>query len=138
MTKWHPWRRLRELAELEVHFAELAEGVRGTIYNEIITLAAGMNQVERRCVLTHEILHWEMGHRTRCKHRDEVLVQQATARRLITLDDLAAGLAWAHNRAELADELWVLEDVLDVRLDHLHPVERAHLHRATAHHREAI
>lgn len=86
---------------------------------DIIWLDKRLNQVERRCALTHELIHLERRH-TGCQpHSVEVDVRAEAARRLIQLDHLIAGLRWARSFAELADELWVTEDVLRDRLDHL-------------------
>lgn len=46
---------------------------------------------------------------------------------MIELADLANRAQWAQCRDELADELCVTRDVLDTRLAHLHPAERAYL-----------
>lgn len=134
---YHPWRELRALDGVVVTWSDLPGDLRGfTDGVGAIHLDRSLNRVERRCTLTHELLHRHYGHRQGCRGLDEALVVQETARKLITLDALARAAAWSRSVHELADELWVTEDVLNVRLAHLHPAERALLTRATAHHRE--
>lgn len=61
------------------------------------------------------------------KTREEALVAQEAARRLITLEDLAAALQWSRDPTEVAEELWVDEDTLQTRLAHLTDAEQAWL-----------
>jgi hypothetical protein len=60
----------------------------------------------------------------------ERTVDVATAHALITLDALIYAARWATSLPELADELHVTQDVAHVRLNHLHPAERAAMRRA--------
>jgi hypothetical protein len=72
-------------------------------------------QVERRCTLTHELIHIEQGH-TRCQ--DAVVewkVRKETARRLISMEGVRRHLPWALSFGELADDLWVTPLVLSDR-----------------------
>ncbi|MCW3766434.1 ImmA/IrrE family metallo-endopeptidase [Paenarthrobacter sp. PAE-2] len=92
-----------------------------------IWLNKGLDQVERRCALTHELIHVERKH-TGCQPiAVEAEVRAEAARRLITIDQLVKGLRWARSFPELADELWVTEDVLQDRFDHLTSAEWATL-----------
>lgn len=100
-----------------------------------IWMSSRQSQVERRCTITHELIHHERGERWGCTGRDEEQVRQETARRLIPLVHLADALRWSLDAHELADHCWVDLDTLLVRLEHLHPSERHYLRRATAHHR---
>jgi len=135
---WHPWRYLRDHPDILLEWVRLYGAKARTNGLDLIELDPRMGQAERRCELTHEILHIEEGHEEGCAHPDEELVIQGTARRLITLPALARAMAWSPHRVEQAEELWVVEDVLNVRLAHLHWSERGYLERATAHRREAI
>lgn len=135
---WHPWRYLREHPTIYLEWVRLYGRNARTNGIDLIEMDDRLLQVDRRCDLTHEILHVENGHVEGCEHPDEELVVQGTARRLITLPVLARALAWSDRLSEQADELWVVKDVLSVRLAHLHWSERGYLERATAHHREAI
>jgi hypothetical protein len=97
-----------------------------------IRMAKGQLQVERRCTITHEMIHVERGD-AGCDARAELLVRRETARRLIPIRTLGdAYLFWGDDLAALAEELWVDEDVLQTRLEHLHPAERGYLQQRLA------
>ncbi|MFK0005513.1 ImmA/IrrE family metallo-endopeptidase [Paenarthrobacter sp. NPDC090520] len=86
---------------------------------DTIWLNKGLDQVERRCSLTHELVHLERKH-TGCQPPAvEAEVRAEAARRLITIDHFAKALAWSRSVNELADELWVTPDVLFDRFDNL-------------------
>lgn len=86
-----------------------------------------LNQVERRCVLTHELVHLEHGHRGCQPPAVEIAVRREAARRLVRMEHLAAALPWAQDCDELADELWVTPMVLADRYDGLTETEMAAL-----------
>lgn len=130
---YHPWRALRSLVDwtLQWQASDLVDGVTH-FPSRTITLDPRLLQVERRCTITHELVHIERGPvpaDPRLAAREESYVEQEAARRLITLEALADALAWCHDEYEAADELWVDVDTLRVRLAHLHPAEVAHLRR---------
>lgn len=131
---YHPWRRFRALARWTLQQADLPEGVHGQLRwsTRTVTLDRRLSQVQRRCTIAHELVHIERGP-VPCSawlaEREEAAVEQEVARRLIKLKDLGEALAWARHASEAADVLWVTEDVLRVRLEHLHPAERAYLKR---------
>lgn len=128
----HPWRALRHLAHVTLHWRDLPEGILGltNFATSTITLTTGMTQAERRCTIAHEIEHLLRGPVPGwLRSREEREVDQAVARRLIDLKPLGEALAWAHNLPEAADELWVDEATLQARMEHLHPAERAYLRR---------
>lgn len=135
MTRWHPWRQLRRLPQIDLCWADLPEGIRGCVRDDTIYLDRRLRQDERRCTLTHELVHHALGHADGCRHADEALVRQITARLLIPLDDLIRAATWTTSVGELADDLWVSPDVVMTRLEHLHPAEIGALRAATAHHR---
>lgn len=93
----------------------------------VIWLDTRLQQVERRCALTHELVHLERGHDGCQEPRIERQVCAETARRLIPVDDLCKHAAWTSNVHELADELWVTERVVTDRLQSLTPEESAQL-----------
>lgn len=131
---YHPWRHFRAMARWTLQQADLPTGRAGVTNwpTGTVTLDRRLSQVQRRCTIAHEIVHIERGPvpaDTRLVAREEMAVEQEVVRRLIPLEDLGEALAWARSKAEAADVLWVTEDVLQVRLDHLHPAERAHLKR---------
>lgn len=124
----HPWRELRGLPHVTLHFApDLPADVRGlTDGQRRVWLATGMSQVQRRCTITHELVHIYRGHRGCQPEAVERSVQREVARRLIPdVHVLAEEMAWAHNLHEAADHLWVTTEVLEHRLSGLHPAERA-------------
>jgi hypothetical protein len=95
-----------------------------------IWLSRGMTQAERRCTLTHELVHRERGPVPRDPAeaaREERIVDEIAARRLITVPALADGLAWTRHPRELAEHLWVDEPTLQTRMATLDPVEVAQL-----------
>lgn len=98
-----------------------------------ITLDPDQDQAQRRSTLAHELVHVERGPAPHwCKTREEALCDREAARRLIGIRELGEALAWAHNLAEAADDLWVDDELLRVRLSHLHPAERHYLRRRLA------
>ncbi|WP_234417532.1 ImmA/IrrE family metallo-endopeptidase [Miniimonas sp. S16] len=94
---------------------------------DLIRLHPEQLQVERRCTITHEVVHVERGHRSGCAPAVERSVRAETARRLISLPALLDALAWTQDWHEAADHLWVTVEVLRDRIDALTPGERAAL-----------
>jgi len=127
----HPWRAVRALVDWTVHWTtELPEGVdAATRWADCtIWVRTGLTQVQRRCIIEHERQHVLRGPGGDVL-AEERTVDVATAHALISLEMLVDGARWARSMPELADELNVTEDVLHVRLRHLHPSERAVLRR---------
>lgn len=120
----HPWRELRALGHLTVHFGDLGHGVWGLTAGDRIWLSSDLSQTERRCTLAHELEHQRRGHDGCQPPAVEAEVAQTVARRLIPFPRLLDALRWARTHDELAEELWVDEDTLATRLAHLHPSER--------------
>lgn len=104
---------------------------RGRYYHRLraIVLRRGMSIVEQRVTLWHELVHAERGDETCLPKYEHTQVEREAARRAIVLEDLADALLWSQDPAEVADQLKVTEDLLRVRLDHLHPAERGYLLR---------
>lgn len=117
---FHPWGILRALAHIRLSWVVMPDGAPGRTNGiDTIWLNKSLDQVERRCALTHELVHIENRH-TGCQPPAiEANVCAETARRLIALERLVSGLRWARSFNELADELWVTPDVLRDRFDHL-------------------
>lgn len=90
-----------------------------------------MTQAERRSTLAHELVHLERGPAVRgYVEWDEREVSKEAARRLLPgIREVGEALAWSLDLTEAADELWVDVGTLRVRLEHLHPAERAYLKR---------
>lgn len=127
---WNPWRAMRHLSHGTVRWGHLPAGVRGIAEHggSVITLDPRQTQPERRCTLTHELIHLERGPVPSCPvaaAREELAVEAEAARRLIPLDALIDALLWSYDEHELADELWVDLDMVRARLDNLTGEERA-------------
>lgn len=136
---FHPWRVLAsDWAHVEVeHTDDLPAGRRGDTNGvDLIRLRRRLLQVERRCTLTHELVHLEHAHDGPCTPGHEASVDREAARRLIPWDRLLAAVRWARSEEELADELWVTVHVLRARVAELRADELLEIARAAhdAHH----
>lgn len=139
MGRYSPWRHLRSLARVQLDFTAddtLLDGADGRYYATVDRILMDRRldtQVERRSVLAHELGHAVRGDLPCADNvsqiRQECAVDQWAARRLIELDALLDALRWSDDRDEVAECLWVTVELLDVRLRHLHPSERAYLRR---------
>ena len=134
---YHPWRTLREMGGWTLLIAHLPAGVLGVTDHatRTIVLAPGQTQRQRRCTIAHEIAHAEREpFPVEHSAAEERVVDVLAARRLIPFDRLLDAWRWARDLTELADELWVDEATLAVRLAHLHPSERTKLKEASDDH----
>jgi hypothetical protein len=108
----------------------LPERVMGLQLGRRIWLARGLTQAERRCTLTHELVHLERGPVPTdpvAAAREERIVDEIAARRLIPVEALADGLRWTRHPLDLADHLWVDQPTLTARMATLDPLEVAEL-----------
>lgn len=131
-TRWHPWRMLRDhYVDVDVTCRHrLPDRVMGLQLGRRIWLARGLTQAERRCTLTHELVHRERGpvpHDPAAAAREERHVDEIAARRLITTEALVDGLRWTRQLDDLAEHLWVDRPTLNVRMATLDPLEVAEL-----------
>jgi hypothetical protein len=124
---FHPWRELRKKPEITVNWTELNYTNGITDGHSTIWLDSRLLQVERRCVLAHEMIHIERGHTECQKTAAEIGVRVEAARRLIAMEDLLRCKRWARSVWELADELWVTPEVLADRIAYLTVAESAEL-----------
>lgn len=130
--RWHPWRHAGEhhpevLINTQV---ELPDKVWGLQAGKRIWLCRKLDQVRRRCTLTHEIVHLERGpvpEEPVARAREELAVSIEASRRLIPLPDLIDALKWTRDPVELADCLWVDHPTLKIRMNCLDPIETAEL-----------
>ncbi len=127
----HPWRRLRDRPDWLLVWDTLPAGLLAytSHSSRTVFLDKRLTQAERRCTIAHELEHFDIP-----TPRNPVLVarlerqiDRRVARRLIPIRQLGDALAWAHTLDEAAEELWVDEDTLRTRLEHLHPAERAYI-----------
>lgn len=135
-SRYSPWRELRALESVIFDQVDLPSGNAWWVPGEqVILMRPRLLQVERRCALAHELGHRDLGHSGQCRYGDadrqsaraEESADQWAARRLITVDALGSVLVWTDDRDEAAEELWVTRRLLDVRLAHIHPAERAYV-----------
>lgn len=107
---YHPWREARRRPHLVIEHVDLPDDHRGCISGSTVRLNAGDLQAERRCTLTHELVHDERRifpiDRV-LRAREELRVERIAARRLIALERLVDALAWTRRTEEVAEELWV-------------------------------
>lgn len=137
MGRYSPWRHLRSLTHVRLDFTDddrLLDGADARYYATVDRMLMDRRldlQVERRCALAHELGHALRGDLP-CGDdvldaRQEALVEQWAARKLIDLHALADALKWSDDPSEIADALWVTVELIMVRVQHLHPAERAYL-----------
>lgn len=125
-----PWRLVRERVDLVVHHVHLPHGMHGGTAGNDIYLDKRLTQRQRRCVLMHELIHWEHQHDGHQPPHVEAWVDRLAAIALIDLPDLRDALRWGRSAWEIAEHLSVTERLLQVRLDHLTEGERGLLSRA--------
>jgi hypothetical protein len=127
----HPWRRLRELAHIELLWHDEGDAGVTDFEANTISLRRGMTHDERRSTILHECLHVERGAVLETMTQKEERRVEREAARLLLPNIRAVGeaLAWGRDLAESAWELNVDEGTLYVRLTNLHPAERAYLKR---------
>lgn len=128
---WHPWRVLRN------HHADVDVSCRNRLPDHLMGLQRGariwlcrtLTQAERRCTLTHELVHRERGlvADPKAAAREELIVDEIAARRLITTPALIDALRWTRHARELAEHLWVDEPTLHTRMTTLDPLEVAEI-----------
>jgi hypothetical protein len=132
----HPWRLLASLTHIDLVWHD--GGDMGETDHEAgtISLRRGMTWAERRSTVIHECLHVLRGPSLdTLEEREELRVEKESARWLLPdVRVIGEAMAWAHNRAEAADELHVDERTLAIRLRYLHPSERGYLRERLEHH----
>lgn len=130
---WHPWRTLREREDIIVSWTDrLPTPVLGATDGRHVWMARNQLQAERRCTLTHELVHIEWDHHGCQPGTVERAVSIEAARRLITVEELCQAAVWAHCLEEAAEELWVDVDTLITRLESLTAEEQLMLDHVLA------
>lgn len=131
--RYHPWRALRGLPHITLRWS--AAVARGRIDGHTIILHPLLTQAERRSTLAHELVHLERGPAPpHLAAREELIVEEIAARRLVDLDDLADAIAWhdGHAHDGMAEDLWVDRAILLARIRALNDEERAHINTIMA------
>lgn len=132
---FHPWRHLSRTDIRQIFEAEPDLLGSWDLPERTIRLHPKLSQVQRRCTLTHELVHAELEHDGEQDAYTEALVSAEAARRLIPIRALAeAALIFEDDISGIADHLWVDEDTLHARLDRrfMHPSEAGYLARRLA------
>jgi Zn-dependent peptidase ImmA (M78 family) len=132
MNDYSPWTAVARLQDVLVAFADLPSG-RGWWEpdEKVLLLDRRQSRREMRCTLAHELEHIMRGDcdvstASPILHaRQEVAACAAAARRLIPMARLIDALLWSQDEHELAEELNVDLDTLQVRLLTLTPDEHA-------------
>lgn len=131
--RYNPWRDLRDnWPHVEVRIEPMRGDLLGELRYPVIALRAGTSAAQRRCTLTHELVHLERGLREcgRWAAREELQVHAEVARRLITTAQLAGAvrdLGGSHDLAALAGQLDVDAETLQVRLRLITPDEHCRI-----------
>lgn len=134
--KWQPEDVLHaHYPQVGVHDVDLRPlRLLGRITPHGIEVEKTCRQRERRSTLAHELVHLERGIAPYHPHytlREERIVDELAARRLISILDLADALTWCQGRVddEAAEELGVDLETLKTRLATLKPIELCWLER---------
>jgi hypothetical protein len=100
---------------------------------KFILLEETTSAVVQRCSLAHAIAHIDLGHGWTLpgwfENKEESDADDLASRRLISLEDLARALTWSRDREEVAAELEVDLEMLEVRERKLTRDERKRLRR---------
>lgn len=127
----HPWAEFARLSDWELRWERLPSGIWGLtdFGQKTVTLTLGMTQAERRCTIAHETQHILRGPvPSAYQDREEVTVDRNAARLLLPdVRRVGSALAAAGDLQSAAEELWVDDLILRVRLECLHPSERGYL-----------
>lgn len=124
-----PYAILADHPDLSLVIAPLPRGERGRWYADlhVIMISDRLTQAERRCTLTHELVHRMRGDQhvsdDLTNHRQERTCHQTVARLLIPFPTLLASMHYGRDPQELADELWVDLETLQTRVCGLNEME---------------
>jgi len=133
--RFNPWRHLAaEHPDLHVDCrARLAPAIMGQwLTSGDLALSRLLGQAERRCTITHETVHVERGPvpaDPRLAAREELVVDEIAARRLIPLGDLIDAIRWGQGDPD-NEEMWVDLPTLQARVRTLTDAERAQISEA--------
>jgi hypothetical protein len=127
---WNPWHALKLQPHLLLDIVDLPPSLGGGVLvphadGDVLLLDRALSQVERRCVLAHELIHQEWG--SPCGAvgqprtwdvvvaREEIRVHDEAVRRLVPPDELrnfCAGISdfLAVEPHEVADEFHITEE----------------------------
>lgn len=116
---FHPWRALRGLTDVTLHWTREPGLLGATDGLTVIYMHPDQSQRQRRSTLTHELAHITLGHTQGCNPHDERAADLLAAHWLIPIDRLIEALRWSDQLEEIAEELWVDLATLRTRLTRL-------------------
>ena len=137
-SAYSPWADLAARPDLTLVWQPMVGRVGEYVHAlRLIRLDPRMPRRQARAVLAHELRHADAADTlTQCAHvnlRQEQRADRTAARLLIDVHQLADAMVLHDRRhSAVAVELHVSDRLLGVRLDHLHPSERAFLTRRLA------
>lgn len=124
---WDPWAAVDEEGVV-VGFADLR--IKGAYVPaiDVVVLRNDLGRIEERCTLAEELGHRTLGHRPHPSKAEVDRMEQRAARwaaaRLVDLEDLAEALRTSSNAFEVAEELGVDPELLEVRVRWLTDAEK--------------
>lgn len=120
--KYDPWDDARErYPDVHIDWRTHIEPFHGMWVPEqrVILIRKGLTRAEGRCALAHELAHIDTGDdpTDMCwfADRQETAADKLAARRLISIDELAAVMLWTSNAGEAAEALDVTPAMLHIR-----------------------
>ncbi|MEY9864142.1 Zn-dependent peptidase ImmA (M78 family) [Catenulispora sp. GAS73] len=132
--EYNPWQDLHSKSELTLGICPLPAGLQGLYFSDIeaIAITDQADRIGRRCVLAHELAHFDLGHR-QCvgigrfgamyARRQERAADQLAAERLVAFEALLVMAEYGFETDEAAENLDVTPGMLAVRLRNLTPAE---------------
>ncbi|MBY6367900.1 ImmA/IrrE family metallo-endopeptidase [Rhodococcoides corynebacterioides] len=138
MHSYDPWQAVAADPSVEVVTRHsLAPGFDGALVDRRIWLDRDLGQAARRSTLAHELVHLERGRPVgdaRQRRREEQVVEEIAARRLVPLHALIDAVRWCGTESleELAEHLWVDVAAVRSRLAALTDLERRIVERGVA------
>lgn len=128
---WNPWEELRDKwPHVAIHYLPALDDPDALAYtdgSENIWILNDLTVAELRSTLTHELIHLERRDEGHQGDKIERLIEREASRRLISLDNLLEA-DWGQPLEKIADDLWVDEATLEVRLATLGEAENELLH----------
>lgn len=119
-----PWTIVSANTWIQVHHVLMPDGKPGATNGiDTIWLDERLTARERRCVLTHELIHLQYGHKDCQQPKTERRVRTETAHLLIPWTTLVDSALGHISMSELAEELHVTTQVIEDRFHAMSPVE---------------
>jgi hypothetical protein len=133
----NPWLEFGKLRDWSLHFVDEIDGDEHgerlgltCFRTKTVRILNGLSRAERRCTIAHETQHILRGpFRSAHLLREELDIDRSVARLLVPcIQKVGHALAFhRHDVEQIADELWVDEATINVRLSALAPDERDYI-----------